>query len=97
MAHSNPPFGEYGYDRKGDRTRGNSVYAEYRGHKLWISYHSTWARADVDVVNITDLRRYSFELAIMNPGTCRLGDRLTDTVKAWIDGTIAQQASGISS
>jgi hypothetical protein len=35
-------------------------------------------------------RNYAFELAVMSPEAARLGDRLADTVRAWIDGAIQQ-------
>ena len=46
------------------------------------------AHAYVDVCNVAAVRHYSFELGVIDPGACRLGDRLAASVEAWIDGAI---------
>ena len=76
-----------------DAVQGNSIYGEHRGHKIWISYHSTWDRADVDIIETSNMRHYSFELAIINPDSSNLGGRLLTTARCWVDGTIAQIAA----
>jgi hypothetical protein len=67
----------------------NRTHGEHRGHRFTIAYLSTLPRADVTIYGPPG-RNYAFELAVMSPEAARLGDRLADTVRAWIDGAIQQ-------
>lgn len=70
----------------------NRHNGRHRGWDFSIAYHSTRERADVDVF-APDGRHFAFELAVIDPGACCLGDRLGATVEAWIDGTINLSAA----
>jgi hypothetical protein len=64
-----------------------AYHGEHMGHAYRFSYHESGESADVDVFSPCG-KHYAFELGVINPQTKRAPMRLSETIKAWINGAV---------
>lgn len=74
----------------------NATYnPNYRGYSYKIAWQPGADRATVDVFHAVEPFHAAFELGIIEPGACMLGQRLAYSVQSWIDGLIARNAASV--